>query len=87
MTPNEEIERGERAQRLLRDPLLLEAFASVKAAIHERWEQAPVRDKDGAHELKLMLNLLRDVQANLEQAVRNGRFAADSLEKRRFKFF
>jgi hypothetical protein len=75
-----DVERGQRADRLLQDPLLIEAFALVRTAIIDKWEQTPVRDKDGAHELKLMLKLLGDVRANLEQALADGKLAAAELQ-------
>lgn len=73
-------ERGEKAARLLADPILQEAFTTVRSAIHERWEQTPIRDHEGAHELKLMLRLVSDVQAVIEQAVTDGKLAAHELD-------
>lgn len=83
------IERGDRAAKLLGDPLLSDAFAAVEAAIHDQWAATPVRDRDGAHELRLMLKLLRDVRANLERAVADGKVETLRIEqeKRRFNFF
>jgi hypothetical protein len=75
-----ELDRGIKAERLLNDPTLTEAFDLVSKAIHERWEQCPTRDREGAHELKLMLKLLGDVRANLEQALVDGKLAAEELK-------
>ena len=80
MMLEQELERGSKAQKLLSDPLFQEAFDLVRQALHERWENAPLRDKEGAHELKLQLKLLNDVRANLEQAVANGKLAAAELK-------
>ena len=88
MSESQEIERGARAERLLKDPLLSEAFESVRQAIFAKIEETPLRDRDALHEWRLMLKLLRDVRANLEQAVQGGKYAAFRLEeKRRFKLF
>ena len=65
-----DIERGQKAERLLNDPILDQAFRDVESAIHERWSECPLRDKEGAHELKLQLKLLSDVRANLELAMK-----------------
>jgi hypothetical protein len=73
-------ERGQKADKLLNDPMLAEAFDLVKQAVHESWEGTPIRDKEGAHELKLMLKLLGDVRANLERAITDGKLAAIELE-------
>ena len=81
MTKDEEIFTGTRAARLLEDPVLLKAFADVRAAIIERWETSPVRDVEGQHQLHLMLRLLADVKGNLELAIANGKVAAEELRQ------
>lgn len=84
------LERGDRAAKLLGDPVLSDAFAAVDKAIHDKWAATPLRDKDAAHELRLMLKLLRDVRANLEAAVNDGKVEALRIEQektRRFHFF
>lgn len=81
MTLKDEIDRGAKAEKLLADSMLIEAFDLVAKAIHERWESCPMRDREGAHELKLQLKLLSDVRANLEQAVADGKLAAAELKQ------
>jgi hypothetical protein len=78
-----DIDRGSRAQALLSNPMLTEAFTLVAQAIHEAWETAPVRDTEGQHLLKLQLKLLGDVRANLEQAITDGKLAAHEIDRRR----
>ena len=80
MKIEQQLERGARAKQLLEDPLFNEAFTLVAQAIHEKWESAPLMDRDGAHELKLMLKLLADVRANIELALSDGQMAADKLK-------
>ena len=90
MSDKEVLEKASKAERLLADPLLTESFDAIRMAILDKIEAAPVRDRDGVHELKLMLKLLRDVRGNLEQAVRDGKFVTlrtrseDEEKKRRF---
>jgi hypothetical protein len=74
-------ERGQKAEKLLNDPILCESFDLVRQAIVDQWAACPIRDKDGAHELKLMLKLLGDVRANLERAITDGKIAAIELEQ------
>jgi hypothetical protein len=76
-----ELDQAVRAEKLLNDDTLTQAFTDVRQAIIDKWEATPLRDKDGAHELKLMLKLLSDVRANLEQAVSNGKLAAEELKR------
>jgi hypothetical protein len=81
MTLQSDLDRGQKAERLVKDPMLAEAFELVRQAIHDQWENAPIRDHDGAHELKLMLKLLGDVRANLEHAIADGKIAALELQR------
>jgi hypothetical protein len=80
MNLEKDIERGSRAATLLRDPMLLEAFEGVASAIHEKWASCPVRDREGAHELHLMLKLLNDLKSVLETAVTEGNHALKEIE-------
>lgn len=81
MSLQTQVDKGQRAQHLIDDPTLAAAFASVRQAIVDSWEATPIRDLDGAHELKLMLKLLGDVRANLEQAIADGKIAAAELQR------
>jgi hypothetical protein len=85
MSLQEDAERGARAQRLLSDPMISDAFATVERAIHDRWAESPLRDFEGQHELRLMLNLLRDVKAVFEVAVSDGKAAVEELNRKNRK--
>jgi hypothetical protein len=80
MNLEKDVDRGSRAAALLRDPMLLEAFDGVASAIHEKWASCPVRDREGAHELHLMLKLLNDLKSVLETAVTEGNHALKEIE-------
>jgi hypothetical protein len=77
----EQVARGAEAHALLENPFVQEAFASVQAAIIEQWTNAPLRDREGAHELKLMLKLLNDLKSVFELAVHDGREAGRELDR------
>jgi len=81
MTPKELINRAIKAEALLNDATLTEAFANVRLGILRKIEEAPLRDHDGVHELKLMLKLLHDVRANLTRAVNDGKMAEVQIER------
>jgi hypothetical protein len=76
---DERIRGGAEAQRVLADPAIAKAFADTESAILDKWMACPIRDKEAQHELKLMHKLLGDVRANLEQAVTDGKLAAEEL--------
>lgn len=81
MSIQDDIDRGIKAAKLIEDPILKEAFQSVRDAITDSWENAPVRDREGHHELKLMLKLLTDVESYFTRAVVDGKFAAEELKR------
>lgn len=82
MTQQDIIDRAERAAKLVSDPLLAEAFERVRMGIFEMIEKTPIRDKDGLHELRLMLKLLQNVRAALDSAVRDGKVIAFRASER-----
>lgn len=65
--------RALKAQALLDDPELLNAFSAVKASILERIEACPLRDTEGLIILRLELKILNDVRANIQHVVNNGK--------------
>lgn len=83
MTPEQRLERANHAEKLLKDPLLVEAFEAARTKYLETFENAPVRDHEGVHEIHLMLKLLRDVKSHIEQAVRDGKVIVATLEEKR----
>jgi hypothetical protein len=78
---DDEILGGQRAHNLLTNPAFDKALADVEQAITQAWANAPIRDKEAQHELKLMHKLLRDVRANLERAVTDGKLAVQELQR------
>jgi hypothetical protein len=83
MTAEETLERANRAEKLVNDPAFNEAFALLRETILANIENAPIRDTDGVHELRLMLKILRGVRSHLEQAVRDGKVIVHRLEEKR----
>jgi Arc/MetJ-type ribon-helix-helix transcriptional regulator len=78
-----QMEEGARAKSVLDDSAYQNASKAVREAILEAWESCPIRDRDGAHELKLMLKIHRDIEAHMRKAVEDGRFASEELKQDR----
>lgn len=78
-----QVEEGARAKALLTDDAFVKAYGAVRQAIVDQWEQCPIRDREGAHELKLMLKLHTDLGKHLQKAVDDGKFAAEELKRDR----
>lgn len=83
MTPSEELRRGEQARQLLQNEMYVDAVAQVKQAIIDKWQQAPLRDREGHHELKLMLKLLGDLTGYIQTTMETGKMAQIQLESDR----
>lgn len=78
-----EIKKGDDAEILLETQAFKDAVESLRQAILMKWSQSPIMDKEGQHELRLMLKLLDDLLGNLRIAVSNGKFACNELKIKR----
>jgi hypothetical protein len=76
-----QVEAAGRAKTVLDSLAYKDAYGAVRDAIIESWEQCPIRDREGAHELKIMLKLHKDIHGHMEKAVADGRFAAEELKR------
>jgi hypothetical protein len=77
------LDRSGKAKALLDNPMFDESFALVRSALLERLENWSLSDTSGAEKLRMMLKLLRDVRANVEQAVRDGKVSQFRLDEER----
>lgn len=79
MSPEQQIQRGEHARRLLEDPLFKESMAEVKLAITESWASLPVENKAQAEELKRLLWAAKQFEALLEGHIAGAAFMQQEL--------
>lgn len=75
----EEKERGVQAKRLLDDPLLEEAFKTVKDSIHATFDNIENPSHDDLMRLYMMNKSLEKVKSVLERHVRTGEMAVKTL--------
>jgi hypothetical protein len=75
--------RSERAQALLDDPLLVDAFAALEAKWLSAWRNSPSRDSDGREKIWLHLKALEELKGQLESVLTDGIVARDQLTKLR----
>lgn len=83
MSLDQDLRSGAQAESLLSNPAFKKAIEEVEQTIHEAWAACPVRDVDGAHQLRLMLKALTDVRGVLESCVDNGNAARIEIERLR----
>lgn len=79
MTLEQESRRGEQARRLLEDPLLQEAFATVEGALRDAWAATGDDATAERERLWLMLKLLGRVRTSLSEAMETGKLADGQL--------
>ena len=85
-----EVARGLRAQAILEDKLVQEAFAALERDCVAEWRRAPARDVEGRERLWLMLKLAERLRAHFESLVQDGKLAGERIAQleraRRFRF-
>jgi hypothetical protein len=69
-----------RAQSLLENELLIEAYAKLEAELVSAWIATPLRDTDGRERCWAAVQANRKHKDYLQQIVTNGKFAADQLK-------
>jgi ABC-type thiamine transport system ATPase subunit len=79
MTLEQESRRGAQARRLLEDPLLQEAFATVENALREAWIATQDDATAERERLWLMVKLMSRVRIHLVDVLQTGRLADDQL--------
>jgi hypothetical protein len=82
MTPEEELQRGENARRILDDPLFVEAIATIREEINHQWQKSPARDTDGRERLYLSRKMLDKIEGHLQSVMASGRLAQATLAER-----
>jgi hypothetical protein len=81
--------RAARAQALIEDELLQEAFVALEERYVEEWRLSQFRDTDARERLWQAVNVLRKVKDHLGRILADGRLAQreiDALAQRRKRF-
>lgn len=94
MTEDREVTaaRGRRAQDLLDDDLIKDAFAELERAYMDAWRTTKVDDANGREKLFLAVNIIGKVKQNLLMVAADGKLAAAEIramiegEQRRKRF-
>lgn len=82
MSPEEQVNRGEEARRLMQHPLLAEAFATIEQEVTEAWQNSPARDVTGRESLWLQVKLLHRLRGQLESVMETGKVAQATVAQR-----
>ena len=82
---SKELSEGMRASALLENEEYKHALATIREGIHVQWEKSPIRDEEGQKQLKLMLKLLNDLEANIRIVAQTGKLAKIQIEQEQEK--
>ena len=86
---NADLARRARAEALLQNEILQEAFARLEERYVEEWRVSQFRDTDARERLWQAVNILGKVKDHLAKIVRDGKLAQreiDQLAQRRKRF-
>jgi len=81
MNDAEFLDRANKAKAILESPIYQESYENTRKAIISRIESTPLADTQAAEDLRRCLKLLRDVRANLELAMSQGKVALFNIER------
>jgi hypothetical protein len=79
MSPEEEIQRGEHAQRILDDELVKMALGEIEQAVIDQWRALGVENKTQAEELKRLLWASQQFRAIFESLIAGATVARSEL--------
>lgn len=87
-----QINRGAKAQGLLNNELLQEAFSALESGYIQAWRSTAAEDQVGREKLFLAINVVGKVRDHLTSTIQNGKVAqadmnrlfADAERKKRF---
>jgi hypothetical protein len=77
----ESIARGARAEALLKNDLLQEAFARLERDYLEAWKISPARDTDGRERLWQAVNIVAKVRDHIVKVVNDGKLSQRHLNE------
>jgi hypothetical protein len=80
-TLEESAGRGMRAERLLADELLVEAFKTLEEAYTSAWRSTTIDDVAGREKLFLAINIVGKVRDQLGKVASDGKLAAAELKR------
>jgi hypothetical protein len=73
--------KADRANALLEDPAFKEALVNVRQALLARFIETPVNDPERLIQTRMYLELLDSVEANLMQAIEDGKLEDFLIEQ------
>ena len=77
----QDMNRGEKAQALLRNEILIETFDFLEKQYHDAWANSSVDQNEAREKVFMMLQNLQTVKQHIENVVTDGKLADDTLNQ------
>jgi hypothetical protein len=74
---------GDRAREVIENEVFVDAFTQIQNEVIEQWTNSPARDAEGRERLWTYLQMLKRLQAQLQQTMESGQLARIDLEHKR----
>ena len=74
-----EVKRGEEAERLMANPMMVEAFENVRFSILDAMQKSAFGDQSTHHHLVIALQLLGQLERSLKDVAATGKMAQIQL--------
>ena len=74
------MDRGVKAERLMREPMLVEAFVALDEYYTEAWKDSPLDAQTERETIFMYISALREVRAHLAQIAKTGELAASQRD-------
>ncbi len=78
----EEAERKAKAEALLRDPLIVEAFETLEKEFVTAWKQSAIADQASRENIYQLLQALEAFKGHFAKVLEDGRLAEERLKHR-----
>lgn len=74
-----ELERGNKAAELLRNPIFSESFEVLREHYQESWQQTDPNDVESRERIYVAINVLGDIRRHIESVMTTGKFAGEEI--------
>tara|TARA_R100000808_G_C2039641_1_gene79833 strand:- start:51 stop:314 length:264 start_codon:yes stop_codon:yes gene_type:complete len=75
-----ELERGNKAAELLRNPIFSESFEVLKDYYQDSWQQTDPNDVEARERIYVAINVLADIRRHIESVMTTGKMASEQID-------
>lgn len=76
----EDLDRAGRAEALMRDPLIIEAFETLEKEFVSAWKESAITDQTSREHIYHLLQALEAMKGHFQTVLESGKLAKDRLK-------